>query len=58
VVWGLFGGFFFGSVGGLLLVARRRGGRKALIAFGPYLSAGALLFTLWPHLLDRFLVVG
>ena len=46
--WGTFGvgafaGFALGSVGGIVLIATRRGGRKSQIPFGPYMIAGALL---------------
>lgn len=55
---GLVAGFVFGSVFGLgVIVAKRlrpngtiRDGLKTQIAFGPYLCAGALLFSLWPSL--------
>lgn len=56
VIYGLFGGFLLGSIGGLFLMARRRGGRKTQIAFGPYLAAGALIVSLWPAVLNRFLI--
>lgn len=55
---GLLAGFMFGSVFGIALVVikrlssrtRLREGLKTQIAFGPYLCAGALLFSLWPGL--------
>ncbi len=55
---GLLAGFMFGSVFGIaLVIAKRlsartkvRDGLKTQIAFGPYLCAGALLFSLWPGL--------
>ncbi|MDT4894433.1 MAG: leader peptidase (prepilin peptidase) / N-methyltransferase [Pseudonocardiales bacterium] len=40
---GAFGGFVLGSVGGVLLIALGRGGRKSQIPFGPYMIAAALL---------------
>jgi leader peptidase (prepilin peptidase)/N-methyltransferase len=40
---GAFGAFLLGSVGGVLIMATRRGGRKTAIPFGPYMIAGALL---------------
>ena len=57
---GLLAGFMFGSVFGLGLVVvkrvssrtRVREGLKTQIAFGPYLCAGALLFSLWPGLVS------
>jgi leader peptidase (prepilin peptidase) / N-methyltransferase len=55
VIYGLFLGFLLGSIGGLLLMARHRGGRKTLIAFGPYLATGALVVSLWPSVLDRLI---
>lgn len=58
VYLGLLAGFMFGSVFGIaLVIAKRlstrtkvRDGLKTQIAFGPYLCAGALLFSLWPSL--------
>ncbi len=58
VYLGLLAGFMFGSVFGIALVVikrlssrtRLREGLKTQIAFGPYLCAGALLFSLWPGL--------
>jgi leader peptidase (prepilin peptidase)/N-methyltransferase len=43
LVVGAFGGFLLGSLGGVLLIALRRGGRKTQIPFGPYMIAAALL---------------
>ena len=56
VYLGLLAGFVFGSVFGVaLIIVKRLSGRgnlreslKTQIAFGPYLCAGALLFSLWP----------
>lgn len=56
VYMGLVAGFLLGSVAGIALIVARRGTRKSQIAFGPYLAAGALLFVLWPGIVDR--VVG
>lgn len=39
---GAFGGFLLGSIGGIVLMAAGRGGRKTAIPFGPYMIAGAL----------------
>jgi leader peptidase (prepilin peptidase) / N-methyltransferase len=57
VYLGLVAGFVFGSIFGIgVIIATRlrrgsvRDGLKAQIAFGPYLCAGALLFSLWPTL--------
>ena len=55
---GLVAGFVFGSCFGLgVIVVKRlrpngtiREGLKTQIAFGPYLCAGALVFSLWPSL--------
>jgi leader peptidase (prepilin peptidase)/N-methyltransferase len=47
VVTGGFLGFLFGGVGGVLLIAVRRAGRKSMIPFGPYMLAGALVAILW-----------
>ncbi len=60
VYLGLLAGFVFGSVFGLgVIVVKRVSGRakvreglKTQIAFGPYLCAGALLFSLWPGLVS------
>ena len=40
---GAFGGFLLGSLGGLVLLAARRGTRKSEIPYGPYMIAGALI---------------
>jgi leader peptidase (prepilin peptidase)/N-methyltransferase len=40
---GTFGGFFLGSVGGVLLLATGRGSRKTAIPYGPYMIAGTLI---------------
>ena len=47
VVTGGFLGFLFGGVGGVLLIAARRAGRKSMIPFGPYMLAGAFVAILW-----------
>jgi leader peptidase (prepilin peptidase)/N-methyltransferase len=46
VIAGGFLGFLFGGLGGLLLMAVRRAGRKSQIPFGPYMLAGALVAVL------------
>ena len=40
---GAFGGFLLGSLGGIVVLATRRGNRKSEIPFGPYMIAGALI---------------
>ncbi|MCA1830082.1 MAG: A24 family peptidase [Actinomycetota bacterium] len=47
VFLGLFLGFFIGAVGGIALIAARKGGRKSQIPFGPYLVAGTIIGVLW-----------
>ena len=46
VVGGLFAGFLYGAVIGVILIATGRQDRKKHIPFGPYLVAGALTFIL------------
>jgi leader peptidase (prepilin peptidase)/N-methyltransferase len=43
VVVGAFGGFLLGGVGGVVLLASGRAGRKSAIAFGPCMIAAAML---------------
>jgi prepilin signal peptidase PulO-like enzyme (type II secretory pathway) len=43
LVVGAFAGFLLGALWGMALVVTRRGGRKTVIAFGPFMFAGALL---------------
>jgi leader peptidase (prepilin peptidase)/N-methyltransferase len=43
---GLFAGFCYGAVIGVVLIALRRRGRRQQIPFGPFLAAGALTFVL------------
>ena len=43
---GLFGGFLFGGVWGIALLASGRGGRKSKVPFGPFMLAGTLLAVL------------
>ena len=43
---GLFLGFLFGGVFGVLLIAARRGGRKTAVPFGPFMLGGALVAVL------------
>jgi leader peptidase (prepilin peptidase) / N-methyltransferase len=40
---GAFGGFLLGSLGGIFVLATRRGNRKTAIPFGPYMIAAAML---------------
>jgi leader peptidase (prepilin peptidase)/N-methyltransferase len=47
VVLGLFGGFLLGGVVAIVLVIARSKGRRDLMPFGPYLSAGAILALLF-----------
>lgn len=47
VVVGLFSGFFFAAVLGLLLIAIRKATRKTGIAFGPWIIAGAWVGAVW-----------
>jgi leader peptidase (prepilin peptidase)/N-methyltransferase len=47
VFLGLFLGFLFGSVIGLVLMALRRRGRKDHIPFGPFLAAGSVVAVLF-----------
>jgi leader peptidase (prepilin peptidase)/N-methyltransferase len=46
---GAFGGFLLGSLGGVVLMASGRGGRKSAIPFGPYMIAAALLAIFVAH---------
>ena len=43
---GLFGGFLFGGLWGIVLIVAKRGGRKSKVPFGPFMLAGALLGVL------------
>ena len=55
VYLGLLAGFLLGSLAGVGLIIARRGNRKSQIAFGPYLAVGALLFVLWPGIVNRII---
>ena len=44
---GLFTGFLYGAVVGVLLIAVKVRGRKQQIPFGPFLAAGAMTFVLF-----------
>jgi leader peptidase (prepilin peptidase)/N-methyltransferase len=44
---GLFSGFLYGAVIGVLLIAIKIRGRKQQIPFGPFLAAGAMTFVLF-----------
>ena len=46
VVGGLFAGFLYGAVVGVLLIALKVRERKQRIPFGPFLAAGAMTFVL------------
>jgi leader peptidase (prepilin peptidase)/N-methyltransferase len=46
---GVFGGFLLGSLGGIALLATRRGTRKSTIPYGPYMIAAALLAVFVAH---------
>jgi leader peptidase (prepilin peptidase)/N-methyltransferase len=57
---GAYAGFFFGACYGIALMLLRRGGRRTMVAFGPFMLAGAL-FALFAaanltHLYDSLLV--
>lgn len=43
LVLGAFAGFLLGAIGGIVVIAMGRGGRKTQIPFGPYMIAGAIL---------------
>jgi leader peptidase (prepilin peptidase)/N-methyltransferase len=43
---GLFLGFFLGGLFGIALVARRKGGRKTAVPFGPFMLLGTLVAVL------------
>jgi leader peptidase (prepilin peptidase)/N-methyltransferase len=47
VAGGLFAGFLYGAVVGVILIAVKVKGRKQQIPFGPYLAAGAITFVLF-----------
>jgi leader peptidase (prepilin peptidase) / N-methyltransferase len=47
VAGGLFAGFLYGAVIGVVLIAVKIRGRKQQIPFGPFLAAGALTFVLF-----------
>ncbi|MDP1792993.1 MAG: A24 family peptidase [Acidimicrobiales bacterium] len=46
VLFGLFAGFFFGAVIGLLLIAIGKRGRKDYVPFGPFMALGALFIVM------------
>jgi leader peptidase (prepilin peptidase) / N-methyltransferase len=54
---GLFLGFLFGSVVGVVMMAVGRGGRKTALPFGPFLAVGTVV-AVWAGqpLIDRLLV--
>jgi leader peptidase (prepilin peptidase)/N-methyltransferase len=47
VIGGLFAGFLYGAVVGVLLIALKVRDRKQRIPFGPFLAAGAMTFVLF-----------
>jgi leader peptidase (prepilin peptidase)/N-methyltransferase len=47
VLGGLFTGFLYGAVIGMLLIAFGRRGRRQHIPFGPFLAAGTMTFVLF-----------
>ncbi len=47
VAGGLFAGFLYGAVVGVVLIAVKIRGRKQQIPFGPFLAAGAMTFVLF-----------
>jgi len=53
VLGGLFTGFLYGAVVGMVLIAVGRRGRRQHIPFGPFLAAGTMTFVLFgPQLVD------
>jgi leader peptidase (prepilin peptidase) / N-methyltransferase len=59
VLGGLFAGFLYGAVIGLVLIAVGRRGRKQHIPFGPFLAAGTMTFVLFgPQLVDWWRGLG
>jgi leader peptidase (prepilin peptidase)/N-methyltransferase len=50
---GLYGGFFLGSVVGIVLIATRVMTRKQMVPFGPFMLAGALAGVLLGAQLER-----
>ncbi len=56
---GLFCGFLAGSVAGVALVMVGRAGRRSALAFGPFLSGGAMVAVLWgDQLLESYRRLG
>lgn len=51
---GLFLGFLYGAVVGVVLMALRVRGRKDQVPFGPFLAAGALTAVLWGEAILRW----
>jgi leader peptidase (prepilin peptidase) / N-methyltransferase len=59
VAGGLFAGFLYGAVVGVVLIAVKIRGRKQQIPFGPFLAAGAMTFVLFGEtLIDWYPRVG
>ena len=50
---GIFLAFLAGALGGLIVVALRKGGMKTEIPFGPYLAIGTMLAVLWGEPIAR-----
>jgi leader peptidase (prepilin peptidase)/N-methyltransferase len=56
---GLFTGFLYGAVIGVILIALKIRGRRQHIPFGPFLAAGAMTFILWGEpILDWYRGLG
>lgn len=47
IITGLFLGFFFGAIIGLMLISMKKKGFKSEVPFGPFLVAGALISIFW-----------
>ncbi len=59
VAGGLFCGFLYGAVIGIVLIAAGKRGRKQHIPFGPFMAAGAMTFVLFgPPILDWYRGLG
>jgi leader peptidase (prepilin peptidase)/N-methyltransferase len=58
VFLGLFIGFLFGALAGLVLIATGLRGRKDFLPFGPFLAAGTVVAVLWGEPILRWYVRG